>query len=83
MTYPFEYRAKVWNDDECKEEIVRGIVRAENYGDAGAKLDKYYGDELTGFTIYALEEDNEVMDFNLLDGSGLFNYSVTDTGEMY
>ena len=33
MTYPFEYRAKIWDDDECKEEIVRGIVRAENYGD--------------------------------------------------
>lgn len=83
MTYPFEYRAKIWNDDERKGEIVRGIVRAENYGDAGAKLDKYYGDELIGFTIYALEEDDEVMDFNLLDGSGLFNYSVTDTEEMY
>ena len=83
MTYPFEYRAKIWDDDECKEEVVRGIVRAENYGDAGAKLDKYYGDELIGFTIYALEADDEVMDFNLLDGSGLFNYSVTDTGEVY
>lgn len=81
MDYPYEFRARVWNDEERKEEIARGIVRGANYSEAAARIDNYYRDELIGFTIFALEEDEGVMDFSIMDGMGLFNYTVTDTQE--
>lgn len=55
-TYPAKYMAKIWNDDEGVVKTVTGITFAENFTEAMANIESYYGDEMVEVTIELFEE---------------------------
>ena len=58
MNWFYEYKVKVWNETNKKEEILHGIIYAENFAEVGEKIDKYYGDELIEISISPTAEKN-------------------------
>lgn len=66
----WEYRLKIWDEIDAKEEIRCGIVTGNEITDAMKELYDYYGDEIMEVQMlkaiidgvfdfqYAMEEDN-------------------------
>lgn len=57
----FSYYVKVFDDFELKEVETRGIVFAENYGDAANKIEKYFGKDINKVIIEVIAGSNVVI----------------------
>lgn len=66
MAYPFVYQVQFMPDvdgNDYTQHKESGLVYAENYGEAAAKIEDYYGEELLVAIIYlsAMEDGCIVM----------------------
>lgn len=65
--YPIEYKVTVWIEEEEKNKIYYGITFGENYTEAMAKIEDYYGKEIIDVKLF-MNEEGEVFEFeNLID----------------
>lgn len=62
MAYPFVYQVQFMphvDEHDYTQHKESGLVYAENYGEAAAKIENYYGNELLVAIVYLSElEDN-------------------------
>ncbi len=54
--YPVEYKVAIWDDDVEKVEKRHGVTFAENYAEAMANIEQYYGDTIIDVKLFMNEE---------------------------
>lgn len=70
----YEYEIEYFNPDEKTTETFCGIIFAESYGAAAAKLEEYYGDEIVSINYLMATGDDTVYEFNDDMSSNLKDY---------
>lgn len=73
----FEYIAHIWNEVDNEEQNAHGVVFGNSYGDAMARLEKYYGIELIDVKIGAADAE-DVYEFEYASDGLLFNIEVSE-----
>ena len=56
--YPVEFKVISWNDITEKEETNHGVTFAENWAEAMANVESYFGSDLISVRLFMLEEGN-------------------------
>lgn len=69
--YPFIYWAQIYEtaDDEVRK--VSGCTFADNFSEAMANIEVYYGDELVSIHIESLEAGNVIEFSNAKEGKAI------------
>lgn len=75
----YQYKAVLWDSDNCKEEIVTGIVPGTSFSDVVQKLESFYGNEILNITTLKAVFEGEVFEFEYANKDAIdFDYVITE-----
>ena len=79
-TWYWEYRIKIWNSVDYKEEMRAGIVAAATFTEAMQEIEDYYAEEL--MEVHMLKAIIEgVFDFKYAVEDCDFDYEINEKSE--
>lgn len=75
----YQYEVVLWDSDNCKEEIVTGIVPGTSFSDVVQKLESFYGNEIFNITTLKAVFEGEVFEFEYANKDATdFDYVITE-----
>lgn len=75
----YQYKAVLWDSDNCKKEIVTGIVPGTSFSDVVQKLESFYGNEIFNITTLKAVFEGEVFEFEYANKYATdFDYVITE-----